>query len=76
MKFLRHIIIDEAGQATEADTWIPIGGLLNLNTSIILAGDPNQLGPVINLSIQRKFGYSYSMLKRLIYSEKYEQADE
>ena len=63
-----HIVIDEAGQADELETLIPIVGLtepqdysiqLRLNrrgtrqrktvfpgTRIILAGDPQQLGPV------------------------------
>ncbi|KAI1726516.1 AAA domain-containing protein [Ditylenchus destructor] len=74
--FFTHIFMDEAGQATEADTWLPIGGLADRDTSVILAGDPRQLGPVVHLNISRSFGYEYSMLKRLIHSEPYEKADE
>lgn len=45
----RHIFLDEAGQATESDIWIPLAGLANRDTSIIICGDPKQLGPVITL---------------------------
>jgi superfamily I DNA and/or RNA helicase len=47
-----HIFIDEAGQADALETLIPIVGLtfpLNNNcigTRVVLAGDPQQLGPV------------------------------
>lgn len=38
--------MDEAGQATELETLIPLAGLASSNTRIVLAGDPKQLGPV------------------------------
>jgi superfamily I DNA and/or RNA helicase len=47
-----HIFIDEAGQADALETLIPIVGLtfpFNNNcteTRVVLAGDPQQLGPV------------------------------
>src|SRR4051812_11039983 len=46
--FFRHIIVDEAGQATELHSLIPMIGLASLLTRIVLAGDPKQLGPVMN----------------------------
>lgn len=46
-------MIDEAGQASEAEMWIPIGSLATPHTSIVLCGDPKQLGPVITLDISK-----------------------
>lgn len=46
LNFFSHIIIDEAGQAQNVETLIPIVGLATENTRIVLAGDPKQLGPV------------------------------
>ncbi|KAI6183190.1 Pept-C1 domain-containing protein [Aphelenchoides bicaudatus] len=51
--FFSHIVIDEAGQTSEAEMWIPIGGLADPNTSIVLCGDPKQLGPVVTLDISK-----------------------
>jgi superfamily I DNA and/or RNA helicase len=49
-----HIMIDEAGQASEARMWIPIGTLATSETSVILCGDPKQLGPVTKLDIPKR----------------------
>jgi superfamily I DNA and/or RNA helicase len=48
-----HIFLDEAGQASESDIWIPLGGLANEHTSVIFCGDPKQLGPVNTLDLPR-----------------------
>ena len=42
-----HIVIDEAAQVDEPLVMIPIMTFSDSNTNIILAGDPNQLGPSI-----------------------------
>ena len=47
--YFSYIFIDEAGQATQPETLIPLG-LINLrekNAQLILSGDPKQLGPVV-----------------------------
>lgn len=44
--FFSHIFIDEAGQAKELETLLPIIGLSTKETKIVLAGDPKQLGPI------------------------------
>lgn len=41
-----HIFVDEAGEALEPETLIPIQ-LSNAATSIVLAGDHLQLGPIV-----------------------------
>ncbi|KAI6184958.1 putative helicase mov-10-B, protein [Aphelenchoides bicaudatus] len=60
--FFTHIIIDEAGQATESEVWIPVGGLTTKKTSVVLCGDPKQLGAVYKLEMKQitteKFGTS------------------
>ncbi|CAD5230616.1 unnamed protein product [Bursaphelenchus okinawaensis] len=48
-----YIMIDEAGQASEAEVWIPLGGLADRTTSVVLCGDPKQLGPVITLNLPK-----------------------
>uniref|UniRef100_A0A1I7RJL1 Helicase ATP-binding domain-containing protein n=1 Tax=Bursaphelenchus xylophilus TaxID=6326 RepID=A0A1I7RJL1_BURXY len=50
-----HIIADEAGQALEAEIWIPLGCCATKDTSVILCGDPNQLGPVNILNFPQRF---------------------
>ncbi|GAA5878816.1 hypothetical protein JCM8547_004841 [Rhodosporidiobolus lusitaniae] len=60
-----HIFVDEAGQSTEPSTFLPLS-LAGDKTSVILAGDPNQLGPVIRSPISSQFGLSHSLLSRLM----------
>ncbi|KAF8267997.1 P-loop containing nucleoside triphosphate hydrolase protein [Lactarius quietus] len=61
-----HIIIDEAAQADEPLSLIPISFFANENTNVILAGDPNQLGPVIKSSPASEAGLGKSFLQRLM----------
>lgn len=61
-----HIVIDEAAQAEEPLVMIPIIAFSNANTNIILAGDPNQLGPVVNSPTADKAGLGKSYLQRLM----------
>ena len=60
-----HILIDEAGHATEPETVIPLAGLLNKNMNnggqVVLAGDPKQLGPVIRSGLASKGGLGESL---------------
>lgn len=52
-KHFTHIFIDEAGQATEPETLIAIAGIFEPDVRVkngglvVLAGDPEQLGPVL-----------------------------
>lgn len=61
-----HIIVDEAGQATEPEILIPLGFLAHESGQIVLAGDPLQLGPVVPSSLAAEFGLDKSLLARLI----------
>jgi helicase MOV-10 len=61
-----HIFIDEAGQATEPETFVSIKMLAGSKTNVILSGDPKQLGPVIRSGIARVLGLEKSYLERLM----------
>lgn len=61
-----HIFIDEAGQATEPETFVSIKTLADSRTNVILSGDPKQLGPVIRSGIARVLGLEKSYLERLM----------
>ena len=71
-----HCIIDEAGETTEPKSLVPIGllGLGQANEAqIILAGDPKQLGPVLQSSIAAECGLEESFLERLSKLKIYER---
>ncbi|KAG8924963.1 hypothetical protein FRC01_010849 [Tulasnella sp. 417] len=67
-----HIFVDEAGQASEPEVMIPIKLNAGPRTSIILAGDPKQLGPVIRSPVARQLGLDRSYLERLMSLPMYE----
>lgn len=56
------VIIDEAAQALEAATWIPI----TKGEKVILAGDPYQLPPTIKSTEATKAGLQETLLERCI----------
>lgn len=70
-----HIFLDEAGQASEPETMVPISNLCQRETVIVLAGDPMQLGPVIYSKAAEKYGLGKSYLERLFECEFYEGED-
>lgn len=61
-----HIIVDEAGQATEPEIMTALTFTDKENGQIILAGDPMQLGPVILSRYTQEFGMAESYLCRLL----------
>ncbi|XP_077098375.1 RNA helicase Mov10l1 isoform X2 [Siphateles boraxobius] len=61
-----HVFVDEAGQATEPETLIPLGLLSETSGQIVLAGDPKQLGPVVKSRLAAVFGLGVSLLERLM----------
>lgn len=64
------IIIDEAGQASEPESYLPLT-LLSKTGHVILAGDHLQLGPLAFSSFVKKAGLRQSLLERLINNECY-----
>ncbi|KAF9566555.1 RNA helicase [Agrocybe pediades] len=61
-----HIFIDEAGQGKEPELMVPIKSIADTKTNVILAGDNQQLGPVVNSSLARTLGLKTSYLARLM----------
>jgi helicase MOV-10 len=61
-----HIVIDEAAQAEEPLVMIPILAFSDEYTNVILAGDPNQLSPVIKSPTAARAGLGKSFLRRLM----------
>lgn len=58
----RTVIIDEAAQALEPATWIPI-----LKASrVILTGDPFQLPPTVKSNEAQRKGFDKTMIERLL----------
>ena len=66
-----HIFIDEAGQATEPESFLSIKTLADSKTNVILSGDPKQLGPVIRSGIAKELGLEKSYLERLMGRDAY-----
>lgn len=71
-----HIFLDEAGQASEPESMIPISHLCKRETVVVLAGDPMQLGPVIYSKEADDYGLGKSYLERLFECELYSCGDE
>ncbi|KAI8826542.1 P-loop containing nucleoside triphosphate hydrolase protein [Fimicolochytrium jonesii] len=71
-----HLLIDEAGQATEPDTLLPLTLLTDALPSItrtaklVLCGDPYQLGPRVTSHPARAAHLHISLMERLIVSQK------
>ncbi len=58
----KTVCIDEAGQATEPATWVPI---LKAE-KVVLAGDPFQLPPTVKSPEAEKMGLSQSLLDKIM----------
>ncbi|XP_030543378.1 probable RNA helicase SDE3 [Rhodamnia argentea] len=71
-----HIFLDEAGQASEPESMIPLANLCQRDTVVVLAGDPMQLGPVVYSKTAEEYGLGKSYLERLFDCEFYFNGDE
>ena len=61
-----HFIVDEAGQATEAEMGLGLVICDKDTSRIVLAGDPKQLGPVTQSNVAKQYGFNVSPLERLL----------
>nr|CAD7396432.1 unnamed protein product [Timema poppensis] len=68
-----HVLVDEAGQATEPEILIPLTLINSKTGQVVLAGDPLQLGPVVTSFIAKKYGLGESYLSRLIHRFPYKR---
>jgi len=71
-----HILVDEAGQATEPEIMIPLNFIHSDHGQVILAGDPMQLGPVVQSKLAMYFGFGESFLSRLLHQFPYQRDPE
>ncbi|KAK3190088.1 hypothetical protein Dsin_029649 [Dipteronia sinensis] len=71
-----HIFLDEAGQASEPESMVPIACHCQRDTVVVLAGDPMQLGPVIHSRDAESYGLGKSYLERLYEFEPYYNGNE
>jgi len=71
-----HVLVDEAGQATEPEIMIPLNFIHSEHGQVILAGDPMQLGPVTQSKLAIHFGLSESFLSRLLQQFPYQRDPE
>jgi helicase MOV-10 len=69
--YFSHIFVDEAGQALEPESLVPILGMIGKSTNVILSGDPKQLGPIVRSPHAKGFGMWQSLLERLMSCESY-----
>ena len=60
-----HILIDEAAQALECETLVPMS-YVSSDTTVCLAGDPRQLGPQVRSAEASAAGLRFSMMERLL----------
>ncbi|XP_068460110.1 RNA helicase Mov10l1 [Clinocottus analis] len=70
-----HMFLDEAGQATEPESLIPMSYMSESDGQIVLAGDPCQLGPLVKSKLAAAFGLGVSMLERLMSNSLYSRHD-
>lgn len=68
--FFDYIFIDECGSAKEISALVPIAGVCTegakIHASVILAGDPKQLGPVVRTEYLKQTVHNTSLLDRLM----------
>ncbi|KAM9352325.1 RNA helicase Mov10l1 [Symphorus nematophorus] len=70
-----HVFLDEAGQATEPESLIPMSLVSERDGQIVLAGDPCQLGPVVKSKLATAFALGVSLLERLMSNPLYSRQE-
>nr|XP_014347304.1 PREDICTED: putative helicase MOV-10 [Latimeria chalumnae] len=78
-----HVFIDEAGHAVEPECVVALAGLLSVmdpknnkaGGQLVLAGDPEQLGPILRSRLAIKYGLDTSLLERLMTDNSLYQKD-
>ena len=68
-----HAFLDEAGHMMEPEAMIPIGLTSSSGGQIVMAGDPKQLGPVLQSQLAKCYGLQESFLERLTNREPYKR---
>ena len=63
-RFFTHIFVDEAAQAMECETIMPLS-LADSRTCVVMAGDHMQMGPKVYSTEAKKQQFDKSLLERL-----------
>lgn len=71
-----HLVVDEAGQALETETLIPMALMRRPTAHITMFGDEKQLGPVVLYHALRKLHFDVSLFERLSLRPVYFQTPE
>ncbi|XP_011632303.1 RNA helicase Mov10l1 [Pogonomyrmex barbatus] len=71
-----HVLVDEAGQATEPEIMIPLNFIHSDHGQVVLAGDPMQLGPITMNNLAAHYGLGESFLSRLLQQFPYQRDTE
>ncbi|XP_067126048.1 RNA helicase Mov10l1-like [Centruroides vittatus] len=61
-----HLFLDEAGQTTEPESMLAMELVATGNGQVVLAGDPQQLGPVVHSFYSKENGLEISFLERIM----------
>ena len=62
-EYFTHVFIDEAGYAVEPEALVALAGILEFDLDlkdggqVVLAGDPEQLGPVLRSPLAYRYGF-------------------
>mmetsp|Transcript_4655 Transcript_4655/g.14067 ORF Transcript_4655/g.14067 Transcript_4655/m.14067 type:complete len:752 (-) Transcript_4655:467-2722(-) len=72
--FFDLIVVDEAGQASEPEILGVLSCLYNDRVNVVLAGDPQQLGPVLMSKAAERHGLGKSLLERLLQRSPYRRS--
>lgn len=64
-----HVFIDEAGHSLQPECLVPLAGMFSTETpgggQLVLAGDPQQLGPILRSPIAIKVKKGFNKKKTL-----------
>lgn len=66
-----HLFIDEVAASTEVEALMPITSILTPKSSLIIAGDNKQLGPIVKSKRAEEFKLGVSLMDRLLMRECY-----
>ncbi|KAG2433768.1 hypothetical protein HXX76_008129 [Chlamydomonas incerta] len=70
-----HVLVDEAGHAEEPLLLAGLAGLAGPGCRVVMAGDPQQLGPIILSPHAKRHGLDTSLLERLTATPPYSRRE-
>uniref|UniRef100_A0A0A1WWI7 Putative helicase mov-10-B.1 n=1 Tax=Zeugodacus cucurbitae TaxID=28588 RepID=A0A0A1WWI7_ZEUCU len=71
-----HVFVDEVAASTEAEALVGITATITANSRLVIAGDHQQLGPILNSKRAANMGLEMSLMERLLTRECYRVDEE